>query len=230
MKGNPSMSGNPGMEGLLQFPEDAGLNYASPSQAPRFVDLRVSRRWQSGEISAFQKGSIRTKVSRRCTTRTTSTGPSWWIIQISQMRGLWVSRTMSGQWRWAPTSCRSNRLPKWRRLQCRPLRPRLRHHLGSPRPPVWSGSSWPITSSFLHHPRGASAQRSWRTTAWSWTRMPRGTGHHDQDCRLAAGARSDEKTNRKVLRFPAQWLRQLIPVETDETMSTPKDVGDVTGS
>ena len=52
-----------------------------------------------------------------------------------------------------------------------------------------------------------------------------GTGHHDQDCRFAAGARSDEKTNRKV-EVSCSVTPATVPVETDETMSTPKDVGD----
>lgn len=47
MKGNPSTSGNPEMEGLLQFPEDAGLNYASPSQAPirRPQGIQTMAKW-----------------------------------------------------------------------------------------------------------------------------------------------------------------------------------------
>ena len=59
----------------------------------------------------------------------------------------------------------------------------------------------------------------------SGQRCREGTGHHDQDCHLATGARFDEETNRQV-EISCSVTPAPVTIETDENMSTPKDVGD----
>jgi len=139
MKGNPSMGGNQEVHGLLQFPEDAGLNYVSPSQAPIRHPQGIVTMAQWGE-QRFPEGKHQSKSFKEVYDQ----DHKYRVLMMNNpnLTYPWVlSRTTPVAMASSTSQMPIKPASKAMAARSQPHRRRHRHRHGSPRHQVWNGSS-----------------------------------------------------------------------------------------